>query len=336
MRPIPFNLMTIYADLLQALEMGDDVAASIATKTVKKKRYVYATIRDGSARIERYLGPADNPEVQGEAGRLRHAAQRAKHRRATVAILKAGRLPAPSLILGRVLEVVANAGMFDRGMALVGTAAYQTYAPILGYYLPTATYATNDVDLSLAEFVPRQREEDFHALLRRADKSFEPVWSNEDKLPKAFRAANGFTVELLTSFGRGRKSPVLIESIQAAAVPLSFQEYPAEETIRAAALYGSGVLVRVPTPARFAIHKLIVAQRRKGTEVAKRQKDLRQAKELIDIMLETDDVTLQSQIDAARDRGKGWKSLINASLKELGLQAKQGSPPLPTPPERKA
>ena len=65
--------------------------------------------------------------------------------RSSVTLLKAARLPAPNLILGRILEVVANAGLFNRGMTLVGTAAYQTYAPILGYYLPTATYATNDV-----------------------------------------------------------------------------------------------------------------------------------------------------------------------------------------------
>ena len=154
MKPIPLNLMTIYADVLQSLEMGDHDAASIATKTIKNKRYVYATKKDGSARIEMYLGSADDPAVKAEVSRLRHAAERAKHLRSSVTLLKAARLPAPSLILGRILEVVANAGLFDRGMTLVGTAAYQTYAPILGSYLPTATYATHDVDLSVAEFVP--------------------------------------------------------------------------------------------------------------------------------------------------------------------------------------
>ena len=99
-------------------------------------------------------------------------------------------------------------------------------------------------------------------------------------------------------------------------------------TMQAAALYGHGVLVRVPAPARFAVHKLIVAQRRKPTALAKKQKDLRQAQELIDILLETDEGTLQTELDDARDRGKSWKTQINASLREMGRDVRQGRPPI--------
>jgi len=95
------------------------------------------------------------------------------------------------------------------------------------------------------------------------------------------------------------------------------------------ALYGTGVLVRVPTPVRYAVHKLLVAQKRAGNELAKRQKDLRQARELIDIFLETDEQTLQDTLDEARDRGKSWKTAINASLKEIGREARQGRLPIP-------
>jgi hypothetical protein len=122
---------------------------------------------------------------------------------------------------------------------------------------------------------------------------------------------------------------VPVESLGCAAVPLSFQEYPVEETIETVALYGTGVLVRVPTPIRFAVHKLIVAQRRARTELAKKQKDLKQAQELIDIFLETDEATLQDALDEARDRGKAWKTAINASLREIGREARQGRLPLP-------
>ncbi|MGQ0457985.1 MAG: GSU2403 family nucleotidyltransferase fold protein [Hyphomicrobium sp.] len=330
MRPVPLNLLTVYADVQQSLELGDADAASIAFKTIKGKKYAYATRKDGSVRVEKYLGSADDPAIRAEVERLRNAAERAKNRRTSITSLKAGRLPAPGLVLGRILEVVANAGLFDRGMTLVGTAAYQTYAPILGHYLPAATYATNDVDLSVAEFVPSENEEDFHTLLRRADRSFEPIWSHDDKLPKAFRASNGFIVELLTRFGRGRKSPVLIDSINAAAVSLSFQEYLAQEATTAVALYGDGVMVRVPAPVRFVIHKLIVAQRRKPTERAKKLKDLRQAQELIDILIETDEATLQSELDGARSRGKAWKTPINASLRGIKRDVRQGRLPIVT------
>ena len=212
---------------------------------------------------------------------------------------------------------------------LVGTAAYQTYAGVLGYYAPAATLMTNDADLSLAEFEASEEEESIGSILKRADRSFDPVWHADDKLPKVFRASNGFAVDLITSYGRGRKSPVLIESLGCAAVPLTFQEFPTAETINTVALYGSGVLVSVPTPLRFAVHKLLVAQRRKSTEVAKKQKDLRQALELIDIYLQIDETALQNELDAARSTGKSWQTAINASLKEIGRAARQGHLPLP-------
>lgn len=324
MRSVPLNLMTLYADLLQSLEIGDTDAASIAVKTIKKKKYVYATKKDGSTRVERYLGPADDPEVKQQVDRLQHAAERVKSLRNTVTALKAARLPAPSLPLGRILEVVANAGLFERGMTLVGTAAYQTYAGALGYHLPTATLATNDVDFSVAQFVPSDNEEDFETILKRADPSFSAVWHPDDKLPKKFRASNGFVVDLLTSYGRGRKSPGEVKSLKASAIALSFQEFPAEETINTVALYGSGVLVRVPTPTRFAIHKLIVARRRAISDAGKRQKDLRQAQELIDILMEIDEPSFQDALEQARARGKSWKAAINASLKEINRDAGQG------------
>jgi len=85
----------------------------------------------------------------------------------------------------------------------------------------------------------------------------------------------------------------------------------------------------VPTPLRFAVHKLLVAQRRKSTEVAKKQKDLRQALELIDIYLQIDEAALQNELDAARSIGKSWQTAINASLKKIGRAARQGQLPLP-------
>jgi hypothetical protein len=112
-------------------------------------------------------------------------------------------------------------------------------------------------------------------------------------------------------------------------MPLSFQEYPVQETIVTVALYGTGVLARVPTPVRFAIHKLIVAQRRAKTELSKKQKDLRQARDIIDILLEIDEPSVQETLDAARDRGKAWKTAINTSLKEIGREARQGKLPFP-------
>ncbi len=326
--------MTLYADLLQGIDEPAAKAGSVATKTVKKRKYLYQTYKDGSTRVERYLGPADDQGVQERADAIRAAAEQAKARRSTVTLLKNARIAAPTLVQGRILEVLANAGLFKRGVTLIGTVAYQTYPCLIGAHLPASAFATNDIDLSVAEFVSADDEEDIESILRRADPSFAPFWHQEDRLPRMFKSKN-FQVDVLTSHRRGRRSPIPIESLGCAAEALSFQEYPAEETIEAVALYGAGVLVRVPTPLRFAVHKLLVAQRRDANQLAKKQKDLRQAKELIDIFLETDDDCLQDTLDDARDRGKTWKSAINASLREIGREARQGRLPLPTKVSRR-
>jgi hypothetical protein len=334
MRPIPLNIMTLYADLMQSVGQLSAMPGSLAAKTVKKRKYLYVTSKDGSARIERYLGPADDPHVVEQANEIRHASEQAKALRNTVALLKRARVPAPTLVQGRILEVLANAGLFKRGLTLVGTVAYQAYACIVGSYLAASAYATRDMDLSVAEFVAGEDEEDIGSTLKRADASFKPLWHATDtRLPRVFQSAS-FRVEILTRYGRGRQTPVPIESLGCAAEALSFQEYPVEETMEVVALYGSGVLIRVPTPLRYAVHKLIVAQQRKRTELAKKQKDLRQAEELIDIFLETDDVALQDALDEARSRGKSWRSAINASLGELGREARQGMLPVAAKPRR--
>ena len=334
MKPIPLNFLTMYADLAQGFEYADEVG-SITKRRIKGRDYVYLTSKDGAIRKQRSLGPADDPQVQEEANRISAAAERARNMRTVVSTLKQkARIPAPTLPVGRVLEVVSKAGLFKRGVTLVGTAAYQTYPCIIGAYLPTAAFTTSDIDLSVVEFRPSDNEEDIEAVLRRANPTFKPRWHPGDKLPKVFMADDGLRVDILTRVGRGGKSAVEVDELGCSAAALTFQEFPAQDTMDTVALYGAGILVRVPTPMRFAVHKLLVAQRRDTAD--KKKKDLRQAQELIDIFLETDEASLQDALDSARNRGKSWKAAINASLKEIGREARQGALPLPVKQHEKA
>ena len=138
----------------------------------------------------------------------------------------------------------------------------------------------------------------------------------------------------MTCHRRGKRSPLRVESLGVSATALSFQELPVEETVGAVALFGSGALVRVPSPHKFAVHKLIVARQRRQAQTAKKQKDLLQAGELIDVLLETDEAALLDTLDAARKRGPAWKSAINASLRQMGREARQGRLPLPATGKR--
>jgi hypothetical protein len=231
-------------------------------------------------------------------------------------------VPAPSLYLGRLLEALSNAGLFGRGMILAGTAAYQTYSPLVGVALGAAAMTTQDADLAVATLAVSAHAEgdDLLAILHRADATFKPLPGLDRRSPPLrFRAANGFAVDVITTIRRraDEERPVSIPALACGAQPLRFLEYLIEDAIEAVALYGPGIRITVPRPERFAVHKLIVAQAR-DVGAAKRNKDLAQARELFDALAATMPETLQEALDNARRRGRKWSAHIAASLKLIG------------------
>jgi hypothetical protein len=64
--------------------------------------------------------------------------------------------------------------------------------------------------------------------------------------------------------------------------------------------------VRVPHPAHFALHKLIIAKRRAAAFHTKREKDLAQAAQLIEALEELRPGELRRAWNHARARGPGW------------------------------
>ena len=101
-------------------------------------------------------------------------------------------------------------------------------------------------------------------------------------------------------------SPLPIKRAGAGATPLQFIRWLIADAVDAVALHGNGVPVTIPQPARFAVHKLILAQERQANQRTKRRKDLMQAEALIAALRETDPYALGDAFDAARAEGRGW------------------------------
>ncbi|RUX67058.1 hypothetical protein EOA25_41860, partial [Mesorhizobium sp. M2A.F.Ca.ET.040.01.1.1] len=83
-------------------------------------------------------------------------------------------------------------------------------------------------------------------------------------------------------------------------------------------LHRSGVPVLVPSPERFAVHKLIVATRRERGAAAKREKDLHQAGLLVEALDTTrrqDDLALA--FAEAWERGDAWRDALRKGLSLL-------------------
>jgi hypothetical protein len=320
MTPIPLTLQTLYADLVQHAHAVSVRGGSVYRQTVKGVGYLYARATVGVSRRDQFLGRADDPEAQARADEVRSEAKRASERRRTVRILRAQGVPAPATDLGRVLDALADAGLFKQAV-LVGTAAYQCYSPIVGFVLPAAALMTQDADLATASLAlaSDEGEETLQTILRRADKTFTSVPKLDPRAPPSrFRNASGFLVDLLTpQLRRSDKNPMPLKQLAAGAVPMQHLGWLIEDPIQAVALHGAGVPVRIPTPARYGVHKLIVAQKR-GAENVKRQKDLMQARALIEALARSDPWAWNDAINDAEGQGAtGWARPIRRSLKEL-------------------
>lgn len=322
MRRLPLTVQTLYAQLVEELAYPTAVHGSVSITRVHNKQYAYVTEKHGIWRNKRYLGPVHDVGVAKDIAAARQLAEDARRRRTMVSMLKRGGVAAPSLQLGRILEAVSNAGLFDQGMMLVGTAAYQCYSPIVGIVLGPTAMITEDADLAATSLAvsPTTASESLLAILRRADPSFRAMPSPDRRGPPArFKSANGFAIDILTRRRRraDEEALPLVAGLDCGARPLDYLEYLIKDPINAVALYGAGVRISVPAPERFAVHKLIVAQLRPGGE-AKRNKDLRQAQELFDCIAAANPDALQDALDDARQRGRKWAAPIAASLKLIG------------------
>lgn len=315
-------VQTLYQELVQQLHNNSARTGSPYVRAVKGIDYAYLKEPIGVARRDVFLGRNDDPAVQERIAGIALANEAAKQRRLIVRSLTSGSVPAPTSALGDVLDALSKTGLLKETV-LVGTAAYQCYSPLVGGTLPSATLTTQDADLATASLALTSdtEGEPLEAVLRRADATFRAIPAlTRNAPPSSFRSASGFVVDLLTpQLRREDPNPMPLAKLKAGAVPLQYLRWLMDNPIPAAALHGSGIAVTVPSPARFAIHKLIVAQKR-GTDRGKRQKDLLQAKALIEALKVTDPWALTDAYEDACAQGDlGWRQPIARSLSELRL-----------------
>jgi hypothetical protein len=318
------TIQTLYADLVQQVHSNIEKPGTVYIQKQKGRDYLYVKRRVGNVYRDTAIGRADNPAAIQRAEKISAEQKNTKDRRRIVRTLRDGGVPTPTRMLGNVLDVMSDAGLFDNAV-LIGTAAYICYSPIIGVALPSGVLMTQDADLATASLaISGDAEGDTMLdILKRADETFRPIPALKRGAPSSsFKSQTGFIVDLLTpQFRRSDTNPMPLENLDAGATPLQHLDWLISDPVRAVALHGAGVPVQVPQPAKYAVHKLIVAQKRRPDERVKRDKDLLQAKALIEALTETDPYALQDAMDDARSRGaKGWQQPIQRSLKELDIE----------------
>ena len=322
MEQIPLAVQTVYAELLEQCRSDSGVTGSLYERTTKGVTYAYLKTQVGEKRIDTYVGKLTEDTTVAALRAIKNANQSLRGRRQLVQMLKQN-LPSPHASLANVLDVLRWGGLAADAI-VVGTNAYACYPALVGYKLDAASMGTEDVDIATLNLAvrPMRDGQNFEQLLQLADASFKALPSLSKKaFPSSFRAANGFRVDLLTQQRSSRgESSVPLPNLQAGATPLQHLGWLIHEPAKAVLLWGAGVPIQVPQPARYAVHKLIVSQKRNPSERLKRRKDLVQAKSLIDVLLKSDPTSLFDAYESACAQGKtGWKMPIDMSLRELGL-----------------
>src|SRR5260221_9238591 len=293
----------------------------MVSKTIRGRRYWYAQRQEQGKKVQRYIGP-ETAEVAALIERWRRSRGDATSRAELIAMARAG---GAYLMSAAEADVVTRlAPVFRIGGVLVGSHAFAVLGNMLGVRWLDSMVRTEDVDIAhdhrIAVALARDGEP---ANIPQALGDIVPKFSalNPTEPATSFRVRGAeVEVEVLTPLvGKERKGTIQIEALGVAATPLRFLDYLIEETQPGAVLGGSGVLVNVPRPGRFALHKLIVASRRSrgALGVTKAPKDRAQASALLSVLL----AELPGEITIAwkdlSSRGKAWVSAATSSLARL-------------------
>jgi hypothetical protein len=314
-----------YHDLLRVLR--DEAAADIRgtpTRVVRNGRvYWYDTYRVGSDVKKTYIGE-DNEGLRQRMARvaeLRESAEeRRKNRARLIRILRAEGFLGVDATTGSFLNAMAAAGVFRLGGTVVGTQAFRLYEGELGVRLGFDQSAqTGDIDIASFERLSLALgdtvSEPLQAVLE--DFAFDPVPAlDRDRIWRWKQARNDMLVEFLTPSFSEDEGLRALPALGVHAQSLHYLNYLLSEPILAAVTYRSGVLVQIPRPERFAIHKLIVADRRSdGADRGKAAKDRAHAGFLIRVLAADRPEDLRDARDDALSRGPRWRERIEASLR---------------------
>lgn len=343
---LPLETQTLHAELLEHLlgvharRSFGRLSGSFVEKEIKGETYVYfQSSQPGGSTRQFYVGrktrPLERLVATFERDRAEVAPDLERVRRLSAQVRAGGAAmtDAPS---ARVIRALADAGMFAAGGVLVGTHAFVSLGNLLGIRWSVGSLRTQDVDLARAsesdiDMAVPNTDLDVPKVLDSLKMGFVPVPPLDPKQPSTSFKVRGqaLRVDLLCPHRRpGHEAqPVFLPRFNAAAQPLDFLDYLLEAPERGLIVNGGSVLVSVPAPARFALHKLLVAQLRPPAMQGKAEKDLGQASNVLEALMEDRPGDIELAWAALSKRGRRWEKAGRRGLdllkrRESGLHAR--------------
>ena len=318
----PLSTQTAYAQLLDAALGAErvrgfsDLQGSFNEKMVKGRKYWYFQFTEPSGKLHQlYVGPDGEPVK-------RLMAQ--KHSPSAAVAL--GPLARSAMVLGcdavlprhyRVIRRLADYGFFRAGGILIGTHAFLAFGNSLGVRWGDAS-RTQDIDFAhagkkLSLLLPNNVEVRTDEAITSLEMGFLPVSGLSGKTGGTYLIPSEpeFRLDFLTPLHRGGDAPYKHPQLHVTLQPLPFMEFSLEKVEQTVLFCNEGaVLVNVPSPERYALHKLVVYGERTGSFRAKSAKDLMQSACLLNFLWDHRRESLNEALADILSRGKGWRTRL--------------------------
>jgi len=317
------------ADVAMSLEVDRGMShlhGSFSCKTVQGVAYWYFAYRDLDGRVRQlYVGP-DNERVRAAVEQARSAQPRPDQALAPLAKAAVALGCTPGLPKHvRAVRRLCDYGFFHAGGVLVGTHAFIALGNMLGVKWREGG-STTDVDFAhaganLSVALPADVKVDVHAALASFEQGFIPMVQLGGGAGTSYKLSGDpeFQIDFLTSAHRQGDAPLMVPNLNIGLQPLRFMEFSLERVTQAVLFdrNGTAVVVSVPAPERYAVHKLLVVGERSGAMRTKATKDLQQAGALFGYLLDTGPDDLHAAWRDAVGRGPGWRKRAAQGLAAL-------------------
>ena len=326
---------TAYSQLVDSLQAASvsrcvaDVPGSFNRKSIRGKDYWYYQSRLLDASIKQvYLGPhSERLQALIEVRQSKLAKDSQANRQLAALGSHAAALRCETVIPGhlRIINKLADEGLFRAGGILIGTHAFIAAGNMLGVRWG-GSERTQDLDFahagrSLSVALPSNAKLDLNDAISALEMGFAPANSLDGVLGGSWIHPDdpSFRLDFVTPMDRSGKDLVMIPAFNAQFQALRYMEF-SMEGVQQAAIFsrvGEPCLVSVPDPARMAIHKLIVSGIRSGTFANKANKDVAQAASLIGFYAERSPPQIVAAYEDAMNRGRKWRAALGNGIDRL-------------------
>lgn len=323
----------LYAELLQ--QCWKIVPNKTISYFKRNNNKWYVQLMLGKHKTEYCLG-LDSPELQNKLEaekqlQKNNATPEVQTRQRLVAMLIAGGAQTVSPVEAKVLASLERIGVFLVGGVLIGSHAFRLYENMLGVHWPNKAIQTKDIDIAsdnVFKVGVANTPIDLQQALLQAGLSFFPVPPLNYKQPSTkFRLHNcELQIDILTPLPAHYppdKGPIILKSLNTAAEPVAFLDFLLEDYQSAVVIAKAGIVVNIPAPARFALHKLVLSQRRPPAWQVKARKDIEQATQLLEVLLEDRPGDIILAKEAALSMSKKFQQQLQLGIEKLNqdLQA---------------